>query len=148
MQLKVPTPKIGTASVRLVTIKVKAPHGQKVPKLKLNVTNLGALGKGFGGVAVVHEPKSPGSTATFEVFLVLFMGNLSSAPAGTIDIQTNMPAGETKTTTKDETKDCATINSIYELDRAGVALALLHLSDDPSPPRGFVNSTTSFLCPK
>src|SRR5437764_9418062 len=98
LQLKLPAPAIGQATVELVTFHLKAPHGN-VPKLKLKIGNLAALGKGFDAAAIVSGPKSPSSSMTLKVLIVMFMGNLSASPASTINLQTNAPGGTTKTST-------------------------------------------------
>ena len=146
LQLKVPAPALGKATVQVLTLHVKAPG--KVPKLKLKITNLAALGKGFDAVATVSGPKSQGSNVTLKVVIVMFMGNLSSSPASTINLQTNLPAGEVKSSEKNATKDCATINSVYELDKAGFYFLVAHIGEGESPPGSFMHNTTSYLCPK
>ena len=145
-QLKIPAPKVGQATVQLVTFHIKA-HG-KAPKLTLKITHLAALGKGFDAVAAIPWPKAGGSNVTVKVMIVMFMGNLSTAPASTINLQTNEPAGEVKASTKDVTKDCDVVGPVKELERAGVALALAHIGDGESPPGTFWNNTTGYLCHK
>ena len=79
----VPTPAIGKGSVVAFT----ATGPRSSPPLLVKVTNLGLLGQGFGGVAIVQKIRG-GS----EVFLVMFMGNLSKKPASTVKLEISTPS--------------------------------------------------------
>lgn len=80
----VPSPAVGHGSVVAFT----ATGPRSSPPLLVKVTNLGLLGKGFGGVAIIEKIRG-GS----EVFLVMFKGNLSAATsAGTVKLQISTPS--------------------------------------------------------
>lgn len=79
----VKTPAIGTGSVVAFT----ATGPRSSPPLLVKVTNLGLLGQGFGGVAIIQKIRG-GS----EVFLVMFMGNLSKKPAPTVKLEISTPS--------------------------------------------------------
>lgn len=79
----VPTPAIGKGSVVAFT----ATGPRSSPPLLVKVTNLGLLGQGFGGVAIIQKIRG-GS----EVFLVMFMGNLSKRPAPTVKLEISTPS--------------------------------------------------------
>ena len=110
--VKVPAPAIGHAAIELLTIRT---GGTAVPRLK--VTNVKQLGKGFGGVAVVGPAKK--GKGVFLAYLVLYMGNLSTAPAGTIDLQLSTPASGTTVT--NETDNCKVVTNLRDNNYSGLA---------------------------
>jgi hypothetical protein len=106
-QVKLPTPALGKGSAESVTIKVSGP---KSGAPKVQVTNLAALGKGFGGAVVV----SPAGKGSYQAFFVLFMGNLSSSPASTISVQVTPPAGDKASVSKpkNESHNCSAMKKL------------------------------------
>jgi len=80
----VAAPAVGQGSVVAFT----ATGPRSSPPLLVKVTNLGMLGKGFGGVAIIEKIRG-GS----EVFLVMFKGNFSAATsAATVKLQISTPS--------------------------------------------------------
>jgi hypothetical protein len=69
------------------------------------IANLAQLGRGFGGVAAVGGPSKPTAGGTYTIILILFMGNLSTAPAKSIDVQLS-PKSATVTASDDESHNC------------------------------------------
>lgn len=106
-QVKVPAPAIGKTTVETFTIKISGP---KPGHPTLKVANAAALGKGFGGAAVIGQRK--GKQGAFTAILVMFMGNLSSSPASTVSLQVTPPAGDTASASDvtNATKNCTVIH--------------------------------------
>jgi hypothetical protein len=98
----IPAPRVGQATVGVMTAKLTAPGGMKLGVPILSVKNLPQLGKGFGGVAIVQAPPPGASAAKVKIFFVLFMGNLSTAPASNIDL-TISPKGSPHAADREET---------------------------------------------
>jgi hypothetical protein len=113
--VKVPAPALGKERIELITIKAsKAPS--------FTVTNLSALGPGFGAVAIAKKGKS----GTYAVYLVMFMGTRSTSPAGTVDLKVG--GGTFVGAPADETDNCRALKdaltglndgAITGLDKSG-----------------------------
>jgi hypothetical protein len=136
-QAKIPTPAIGKASAQSVTITVT---GSKAGAPTLKVTNLAALGKGFGGAVVV----SKGPRGTYQALFLLYMGNLSKKPAKTIDVQVTPPAGDTASVSKakNQSHNCTAIKNSGKDTKDGKVL--VNNGDKFSI---FWSSIQSALCP-
>lgn len=116
--VKVPAPAVGKVRVEKLLIKGSG-------MLTLSASNLSALGPGFGGVAVVGKPVSGVRT----VDLVMFMGNRSTSPANTVDLDVGGGAPAGKPT--DESTNCKELQRIYDASAtySGLAQAALILVD-------------------
>ena len=84
----VPAPKVGQYTVQEVDVSATG----SATTLQVKVTNRKALQKGFGAIGIVVDPKTAGGE-TFQVFLVMYMGNFSASPASTVQLQLTPPAG-------------------------------------------------------
>ena len=145
-QVKVPAPAIGKSSAYLVTVKVT---GAKPGRPSLQVTNLAALGKGFGAVAATEGPKKPGRSATYKVYVLMFMGNLSTSPAGTVNLQVTPPAGDTADVSKpeNETKNCPVLRPLDHMDNVDASNTILRILDHSgSTAKGFISGVVPSLC--
>ena len=95
VKLSVPAPKVGEVKIEKITIKAST-------RPAIAATNLPALGHGFGGaVALGKSTKLPG---TYVAYLVMFMGNMSTSPASTVNLQITGGTPSGKPT--DESKNC------------------------------------------
>lgn len=86
----VPAPTVGKTTVQ--EVEVTATGSAK--SLAVKVTNRKALQKGFGAIGIVVDPKTAAGE-TFQIFLVMFMGNFSTSPATSVQFQITPPAGVT-----------------------------------------------------
>jgi hypothetical protein len=135
--VKIPTPAIGKGSAESVKIHVSGP---KAGAPTLAVSNLAALGKGFGGAVVVTHVGG----GSYVAFMVLFMGNLSKSPASTINLQVTPPAGDTASVSKptNQTQNCSAIKKLGKDTKDGKVL--VNNGDKFSI---FWSSMSGFLCP-
>lgn len=88
VQATVPAPAVGKGSLQSFEVTATG----SATSLKVTVTNRRQLEKGFGAIAIVQDPKTAGGE-TFQVSLLMFMGNFSTNPAATVHLQVTAPAG-------------------------------------------------------
>jgi hypothetical protein len=148
VQVKVPAPAVGKASLQLVTIKVKG-HNSGRPTLKL--TNAAALGQGFGGVVALGGKKPSGGTTVWDAYILMYMGNLSTSPASTANIQVTAPAGDVETVSKpkDESTNCAVATKlgVGKHEMAYAHWFLERLGEAGSSFTKFIENVVPALCP-
>ena len=97
-KLTIPAPKVGEVKIEKISIKAAS-------RPTIVATNLPALGHGFGaGVALGKSTTSPG---TYVAYVVMFMGNLSTSPASTVNLQ--ITGGTPTGAPTDETKNCKVV---------------------------------------
>jgi hypothetical protein len=134
----VPAPAVGQGSVLAFT--VIGPRAS--PPLLVKVTNLVQLEKGFGGVAIIQKIRG-GS----EVFLVLFMGNLSKNPAHTVNLTLSAP-GTIKTATVNKCKEFADWKAAFAhatIAKKGTEILQGLIPNGPDKPQVFLSNMLSYL---
>ena len=156
--VKVPAPAIGKALVESLTVTVTAPKGGTAAPPRIRATNLPELGRGFGGVAVIRGPSKPGARAKYTIYFVMYMGNLSTAPASTVEIRLSSRAGKRTNeiaTTKpaDVSTACRNLeffNDLFEHDVEVKKNGTIYLLSDYVPtnasaPERFLDGVNSLL---
>jgi hypothetical protein len=144
----VPAPAVGQGAVQEVDGTFTG------SSFSVGVANLAQLGKGFGGVAIVHDPKV-GAGHSFQIYLVMYMGNLSKSPA--TSVQLKLPPTARVTRKSGKAKHCdklAQWNDAFENGSSasgGLTLeSLIPPGKNESPPESFLDSMLSFMwgsCP-
>jgi hypothetical protein len=134
VRYSVAAPAIGQGSVKAFT--VIGPRAS--PPLLVKVTNLVQLEQGFGGVAVIEKIRG-GS----EVFLVMFMGNLSKSPAHTVSLELST-AGTIKAASPGKLcKDFATWKAAFahtNIAKKGTLILQGLIPNGPDKPNVFLNN--------
>jgi hypothetical protein len=90
------------------TVKIEAFSIKATKQPKIAVTDLAALGKDFAAAGLIGKSKT--APGRYVVYLVMFMGSLSTTGTVSLQITGGTPTG----TPMDDTKDCTVITSIYD----------------------------------
>jgi hypothetical protein len=88
VQATVPAPAVGKGSLQSFAITATG----SAKSVKVTVTNRRQLQKGFGAIAIVQDPKTA-TGETFQISLLMYMGNFSTSPASTVHVEVTAPAG-------------------------------------------------------
>jgi hypothetical protein len=136
----VPAPAMGKGEV--VAFSATGPRSS--PPLLVKVTNLKLLGQGFGGVAIVTKIRG-GS----EVFLVMFMGNLSKKPAPTVKLEISTPSTIKSTPVGNVCKDyqawTAAFPSSSNVAKKGTEILQGLIPNGPDKPNVFLGNMGSAI---